>query len=119
MSSASGRWIVIVVANMQTKSGWVDITVSPEEKRTEDRLGHDVENAIKDSLRVWRNDVTTLAEAPRDGVEEPEEDGPNAADGVGLGDVGPKANGVLAGCDGDGPCNPEECEAPENEIAPL
>lgn len=48
---------------------------SPEsERQSEQTLGKDIEDTVKDVLRVVANLVASLRHAPRDGVDEPEED---------------------------------------------
>lgn len=111
--------LLIVIADEETQTGGVNIAVAPQEERAEDGLGHDVEDAVEDGFGVGRDDVAALGEAPGDGVEEPEEDGPDAADEVDAGDVGAERGGVLAGGPGHGPGDPEEGEAAEDEVAPL
>lgn len=117
--ATSGRGVIGFVADMKSKSGWIDIAVAPKEKSAKDRLGHDVEYPIENGFRVWRNDIAALAESPGDGVEEPKEDSPDTADGISAGDVAAEGDGVLASRPSDGPCNPKESGTAENEIAPL
>lgn len=119
MSCASSRWVIIVVANMEAKSSRIDFAVTPEKKSTEDGFSQDIEDAVEDGFRVWSDDVATLAEAPSDGIQEPEEDSPNAADEVGPGDVGAKTYSVLASGEGDSPRDPEEGDAAKDVVAPL
>ncbi len=107
------------VADVKSKSGWVNVAVAPEEKSAKDRLGHDIENPIENGLRVWRDDIAALTESPGDGVKEPKEDGPDTADGISAGDVVAEGDGVLASSPSDGPCNPKESGTAEDEIAPL
>jgi hypothetical protein len=63
--------ITIVVLDGKSKTGRVDVLVTPEEEGTEDRLGQEVEDTVEDSLRVGRNEVGTLAYTPGDGVDDP------------------------------------------------
>ena len=77
----------VVIADLKAETGWVDVLVTPEEEGTEDGLGHDIEHAIEGGFGVGRDDVASFRETPGDGVEEPEEDGPDAADEVDFGHV--------------------------------
>lgn len=112
-------WIVIIVADVKTESGRVDITVTPKEESTEDRLSQDIEDAVKDGFRVRRDDVAPLTESPGDRVQEPKKNGPDTADGVRLRDIGPKCRSMLAGSDGNGIGDPKEGKTSEDEVAPL
>jgi len=89
LATDSGR--SLVVPDVDTEDRRVDVAVADEEEGAEDWLGQDIENTIKDSLRVWRDDVSTLTESPCNGVQEPEEDGPGTAKSIGL------ANGRVDG----------------------
>lgn len=53
--------LLVVVVDVQTKSGRVDVTVAPDEKSTEDWLSQDIKDAIEDGLGVRRDVVATLA----------------------------------------------------------
>ena len=117
--SAGESRIVIVVADHQAQTRWVDIFVAPKQQSAEDGFGHNVEDAVEDGLRVGRDDVAALREPPGDWVEEPEEDGPDAADEVGAVDVGAESEGVFTRGPGYGPGDPEEGKAAEDEVAPL
>lgn len=114
-----GSGIIIVIANMQTEPGRVDVAVAPEQHSAEDGLCHDIKNAIKDGFRVWSDDVAALAQTPSDRIEEPQEDGPDTADGVRAGYLVTKRDGVLSSGPGDGPGNPEEGHRAEDEVSPL
>lgn len=111
--------ILFIRADVKTESGGLDVAMAPQEESTEDGLGHDVEDTVEDGFGIGGDDVAALAEAPGDGVQEPEADGPDAADGVGFGDVAAERCGVLAGGDGHGEGDPQECRAAEDEITPL
>lgn len=119
MHAAGGGRVVIIIADMKPKSGRVDVAVAPEKKSAEDRLSHDIENPIEDGFRVWSDDVAALTQSPGDGVEEPKEDSPDAADRISAGDVTTEGDGVFASGPGDGPCNPKESGTAEDEIGPL
>jgi hypothetical protein len=45
--------------------------VAPDEESTEDGLGEEIEDTVKDGLRVGRDNVATLAKTPSDWVEAP------------------------------------------------
>lgn len=47
--------------------------MAPEEETSEDDLGDNIEHSIKDSLGVRVDDISTLRQAPSDGVEPPKE----------------------------------------------
>ena len=76
------RRILIIVPDMQTQSSGVNITMTPEQQGAKDRLGEQIQDAVEDGLGIWRDDVAAFADAPCDGVQEPEEDGEAAADEV-------------------------------------
>ena len=82
MGSTNKSWVLIIVADVEAQTGWVNVAVTPEEESTKYWLGKDVKNTIEGCLGVGRNDVSTLGESPRNGVEEPKEDGPNTADEI-------------------------------------
>lgn len=104
---------------LTTKTGWLDIPVTPEQKSTEDRLSHDVQNTVEDSFRIRRDNVTALGKSPGDRVQEPEEDSPDTADQVYFRDVWANGSGVLARRPCDCPSDPEEGNAAEGEVTPL
>lgn len=119
VGTGSGGWIIIIVADMKTKSGRVDVAMPPKEKSTEDRLGHEVEHAIENGFGIRGDDIAAFGETPGNGVQEPEEDGPDTTDGVGAGDVIAKYCCVLASGHCDGPCDPQEGNRAEGKVAPL
>lgn len=65
-------WVLIVVANAETKTRRLDVAVAEDEEGTENWLGEQVEDTVEDGLRVGGNNVTTLANTPGDRVESPE-----------------------------------------------
>ncbi len=75
-------WSVVIIADVKAKNCRVDVAVTPEEKGSEDWLGENVKNAVEDCLRIGRNNVSTLTQAPSDGVQEPQENGPSPTDNV-------------------------------------
>ena len=119
MAGANDRWVIIVVTDVETQASRVDTLVAPQEESTEDGLGHDVQHAVEDGLGVGSDEVATLGQSPGDGVKEPEEDGPDTADEVGLADVGAEGGGVLAGGPDDGPGDPEEGDIAKDVVTPL
>ena len=119
LSSTNSAWRIIVITNVEAQPGRVDVAVTPEEEAAKDGLGHDIQNPVEDSFRVRSDDVATLTETPGDGVEEPQEDGPHAADEIRPRDVIAQRVGVFACSPGHGPGNPEESHATEDEVAPL
>ena len=93
--------------------------MAPDEKSTENRLRHQIQDAVEDSLRVWRDDVATLTETPCDRVQAPEGESPNTTDEEGAVHIGAESLGVLT-------CDPtyivgdeEEGDAAEDEVRPL
>lgn len=98
--------VLIVIANMETQSGGLDVAVAPQKESAEDGLSHEVKDTIENTLGIGGNDVATLAEAPGDGVEKPKEDGPDAAHGVRLRDIVAECGGIPTGRDGDGEGDP-------------
>ena len=83
VSATNESWVLVVIADMEAKASRIDVAVAPEEKSTEHRLGQYVKNTVENSLGVGRDDVSTLGKSPCDGIEKPEEDGPDTTDEVG------------------------------------
>jgi hypothetical protein len=75
---------IVIILQVETKGSRVDVAVAENEEGTEDWLCKDVENTVEDSLGVWRNNIASFAQAPGDGIDEPEEDGPDTANRVDL-----------------------------------
>lgn len=119
MATMCNDWHFIIIADADTKSGGVNVTVPPKKKSTEDRLGTDVENTIEDSFRIWRDNVAALGETPSNWIQEPEENSPDTADSVGLGNVIAKWSRVSASDDGDRVGNPQEGDATESVVTEL
>jgi hypothetical protein len=111
--------LLVVVVDVQAESGRVDVAVTPDEETTEDRLGQNVEDAVEDGLGVGRDVVATLAQAPGNGVESPQDSGQGAAHEESLADVLAHGVGVLASFPGEDVDNIEECDAAKDEVAPL
>jgi hypothetical protein len=93
--------------------------VAPEKQATEYWLSQDVKDTIESSLRIGMNDVSALKKTPSDGVQEPQEIGPDSARQEGAVNFGAENKGVLAGDPDDIPCNTEKSEHTESEISPL
>lgn len=110
---------VIVVADVEAETCWVDVAMSDEEHDTKDWLGKDVEDTVEYSLGVWSNNIATLRYSPGDWVDEPQEHGEDAADKVGTGDIGTDGGCMLASDPADIPGNTEESDHGEDEVAPL
>jgi hypothetical protein len=110
---------VIVVADVEAESCWVNVAATEGEHGTEDWLGEDVENTVEDGLRVWRDDVATLAKAPGDWVDEPEEDSLGTAEEEDLANLRADGKGMLVRNLGNVVCNEEKGENCEDEATPL
>ena len=111
--------ILVVIPDVQPEPGRVDIAVTPEQQRTKERFGEEIQDAVEDGLGIGRDDVAALADAPRDRVQEPEEDGEAAAGEIHPRDVGSQRGGVLAGGYREGPSDDGKCRAAEDEVGPL
>lgn len=75
---------LVRLANRPTDITGGRLPVTPEEEAREYDLGHDVEDAVEDGLRVRMDDVAALAQTPADRVQEPEQQQPDAAYPEGL-----------------------------------
>lgn len=82
------------VPEMKTQIASINISVTPKEEESEDRLGNQIENAIKDSLRIRMNHISALGNAPGDWIKEPDENGENTARVVGATDGTSKSAGM-------------------------
>lgn len=111
--------LIIVVADMKTEDGWVNVAVTEEEESTEDWLGKSIKNTVEDGLAVWGDDVASLGHTPCNWVDEPEEHGPDTAEDEGLADLWRDALSVEAGNPDDVPANSEESNHGEDEVSPL
>ena len=119
MEATLNRGILVIIPDMETEPCRIDIAVTPEQQGAEDRLGEEIQDAVKDGLGVRRDDVAALADAPCDRVQEPQEDGEAAADEVDTVDVGSEGGCVLACSYGEGPSDDRERRAAEDEVGPL
>ena len=70
--------IAIVVTNDQTKSRGVNVPVPPDEQGAKEGLREKVQDTVEDGLGVRGDDVSAFADAPGDGVQDPEERGQRA-----------------------------------------
>ena len=111
--------LLVVVVDVQTKSGRVNVTVAPDEKSTKDWLSQDIKNAIKDGFRVRRDVVATLAKAPSDRVKSPQQCSQGTALHESRTDVLAHGVGVLASFPDKLVNDVEQCSAAESEVAPL
>jgi hypothetical protein len=87
--------LILIVADVEAESSWVDVAVTEKEQGTKDWLGKDIKNTVEDGFGVGGDNIATLAEAPGDWVDEPEEDSPDAADQVGSADVCAKCTSIF------------------------
>ena len=73
MVGAVGRardcWVIIVITDVKTQPGRVDVAVAPQEEGTKDWLSHDIKDTIENSFRIGCNNIAALTEAPGDRVE--------------------------------------------------
>lgn len=115
----NGRVLLIVIMDVETKTGRVDTTVTPDKKSTKDRLGEEIKDAVEDSLRVGRDNVAALADTPGDRVKNPEECGERTAQGESLANITAEDIGVTTTFPDEDPDNVGECGATEDEVTPL
>ena len=101
------------------KSSGFNVTMTPEQESTKDRLGHNVQDTVEHRLGVGGDDVATLGKSPSNWVEEPEEGGPPADNNVGPRNIGSNGSCVLTAGPDESPRNPKESEASEDVVSPL
>lgn len=65
------NWAFGNISNSKSETGGVDILMSPEENGSEHWLREEIQDSVEDGLRVGRDDVATLANAPCDGIADP------------------------------------------------
>ena len=70
-------------------------------------------------LRIRRNDIATLAQPPRDRVQDPQESGERTTVEEGLSNISAHGVGVLARLPDEHVDDPGERDAAEGEVAPL
>ncbi|KAI6765677.1 hypothetical protein HG530_006747 [Fusarium avenaceum] len=63
---------LINIPNTESKTGRVNVAMTPKKQGTKHGLGKDVQNAVEDGFRVGRNKIASLADTPGNGVENPE-----------------------------------------------
>lgn len=96
-----------------------DIAMTPEQQESEARLRKNIQYTVENGLGVRADDVTALAQAPSDGVQEPQEDSPSTADRERLSNIGAESIGMSSGLEDDSPCDEQERSASEDEVSPL
>lgn len=77
----------IVVAKMKAQSGRVNAPMTHNEHNGKDYLGAEIEDAVEDCFGIWRDNITSFADAPGDGVADPDEERPDSAGQVNTVDV--------------------------------
>jgi hypothetical protein len=70
--------IAFIVIDVEAQSSQINVPVSPDEERTKHRLGQEIQDTVEHGLGVGSNEVTTFADTPCNGVEDPEERGQGA-----------------------------------------
>ena len=108
-----------VVANVQPKTCWVDATMAPDQKGTEDRLCEEVKNAVESGLRVWGNKVPTLTEAPGNRIEDPEESRQGTAHEEGSTNILTQSTGGSARIPDKRPDDEAKRDTAEAVVTPL
>lgn len=66
-------WNLRSIADNQSQTLRINVPVTPDESKREYRLRHEIEAAVEHGFIVRRNDISTLAQAPSDGIEKPDE----------------------------------------------
>ena len=111
--------LLVVVVDVQTKSGRVNVAVTPDEKSTKDRLSQHIEDTVKDGLGVGRNVVATLTKAPSDGVKRPQKRGQGTTLEESSADILAHGTCVLASFPGELVDDVEQRSAAKRKVAPL
>jgi hypothetical protein len=111
--------ITIVILDGKAKTSGVDVPVSPDEESTEARLGQEIENTVEDGLRVGRDDVATLANSPRNRVQDPQESGERSAVEEGLLNITSVGAGMGARFPNQLVHDINERKTTEREVSPL
>lgn len=107
------------IPDMQSQNRRVNSAVTPKEQSAKNGFGQDVEDSVEDGLGVGGDDVAAFGQTPGNWVEEPEEDSPDAADQIGLGNFGSESLSMFAALEDDGPGDEEEGGGAEDEEAPF
>lgn len=110
-------WVLIDIADVQTKAGWVDLPVADDEHYGEDWLCEEIKDTIEYSFRIGSDDVATLANTPGDWVAEPDNEGDNTAEHVDLVDIATEAAGMRTALPSEVPENVEHSGASEGEVS--
>lgn len=113
------RFTQSVVPEVKTQIASINVSVTPKEEESEDRLGNQIKDAVKDSLRIRMNHISALGNAPGDGIKEPDEDGENTTHVVGAADGTSKGTGMATAFEEEAPDDVEESCAAEDEVTPL
>jgi hypothetical protein len=103
--------ITIVILDSETKTRRVNALVAKEQERAEAGLGQEVEHTIEDGFGIGRDDVTTLAETPRNRVQDPQEGSQAATHDEGTLDIGAVVDGMTAGLPNELVYDVDESEA--------
>lgn len=101
------------------KNTWIDLTMAPKKKRAVHNLGQDIQHAVKDGFGIRCDHISTLGESPGDGIQKPQEDQVHANGGVCLGYIWTQGARMLASSYRNDICDPEQCNATEDKVAPL
>jgi hypothetical protein len=107
----------IIVAKVKTQSGRVNAPMTHNEDNGKDYLGTEIENAVEDCFGIWRDDVTSFADAPGDGVADPDEECPDSAGQVNTVDVYTKSFCMLATVASEDPENTEHDCTAESKVS--
>ena len=111
--------LLVVVMDVKTEPGRVNVAVAPDEKSTEDRLRQHIKDAVEDGLRIRRDVVATLAKTPSNRVKRPQKRGQGTTLQESSADVLAHRVGVLASFPNKLVDDVEQRGAAEGEIAPL
>lgn len=111
--------ILIRLTNIAAKVSRGGLAMAPEQEASEADLGQDIQDTVEDGLGVGVDDVAALAEAPGDGVQEPQQQQPDAARPERLLGVAPQHVGVAPRVDEQLVRDEEERRHPERPEAPL
>ena len=68
MDATVDSWILVVIPDVKTESCWINVAMTPEQKGPKDWLGEEIQDTVKDGLGIRRDDVATLADAPRNRI---------------------------------------------------
>lgn len=108
-----------VATNVQAELLGSDVAVTPKQEGTPDRLCNNIEDTVEDGLRVRVDDVATFAQAPGNGVQEPQERQENAAHEEGLLGALTEGSGIATGRADEFVDDVEEAKHAESPETPL